>query len=292
MQHYIGIDLGKQSSYFVVKNAKNKILRQMKVVNDPTAIGQALQPFLGTPCLAVIEATCNYYWMYQQLAGLGCQVKLAHPLKTKAIASAKIKNQCHALLTKLNLRPTDDFSHLFGLKGRQWLQNIKLADVFEFQKQQLLEQIEYYNHLLEKTDWQIEKMLRDFPEAQRLMEIPGIGKFGAALILAEIGPIERFPSPKQLVGYSGMAPGLYESGQTSHGRGITHEGNKFLRWILCELTHRHIRNPGPLRDFYLRLKPAKGHGKALVATARKFLVQIYFVLKDQLDKPVSVPGLA
>ena len=96
----------------------------------------------------------------------------------------------------------------------------------------------------------------------------------------------------QLVGYSGMAPGLYESGQTSHGRGITHEGNKFLRWILCELTHRHIRNPGPLRDFYLRLKPAKGHGKALVATARKFLVQIYFVLKDQLDKPVSVPGLA
>lgn len=341
MQHYIGVDLGKQSSYFVVKNAQNKTLRQMKVVNDPTAIRQALQPFLDTPCLAVIEATCNYYWMHQQLTSLGCQVKVAHPLKTRAIASAKIKNdrldaniladllradlipesyvpdmkilklreltrlhirltristkiknQCHALLTKLNLRPTDDFSHLFGLKGRQWLQSIKLADVFEFQKQQLLEQIEYYNHLLEKTDWQIEKMLRDFPEVKRLMEIPGIGKFGAALILAEIGPIGRFPSPKQLVGYSGMAPGLYESGQTSHGRGITHEGNKFLRWVLCELTHRHIRKPGPLRDFYLRLKLAKGHGKALVATARKFLVQIYFILKEQqLDKPALVPGL-
>ena len=32
MQHYIGVDLGKQSSYFVVKNAQNQRLQQMKVM--------------------------------------------------------------------------------------------------------------------------------------------------------------------------------------------------------------------------------------------------------------------
>ena len=156
-----------------------------------------------------------------------------------------------------------------------------MPEVFEFQKCQLLEQIQYYNTLIKKTDWQIEKMLRHFPQTELLKKIPGIGTFGAAMLIAEIGVIDRFQSPKQLVSYAGIAPGLYESGNTSHRRGITHEGNKYLRWILCEMTHRHIRKPGPLRQFYLRLKDKKGHGKALVATARKFLIHVYYVLKQQ-----------
>jgi len=330
MKNYIGIDLGKQSSYFVIKNHQGVLLQRMKVFNDSAAVAQALTPHLTLPCKAVIEATCNYYWMYQQLKNLGCEVILAHPLKTRAIADAKvkndrldasiladllradlvpqsyipdesiralremtrqhirltqirtrIKNQCHALLTKLNIHCTENFSDTFGTKGRQWLQTLSMPAVFEFQKNQLIEQIQYYNNLIRKTDWQIEKMLRQFPQVESLKKIPGIGTFGAAMIIAEIGPIQRFPSPKQLVSYAGIAPGLYESGKTSHSRGITHEGNKYLRWILCEMTHRHIRKPGPLRQFYLRLKDKKGHGKALVATARKFLIHIYYVLKQQ-----------
>lgn len=330
MKNYIGIDLGKQSSYFVIKNHQGVLQQRMKVFNDSTAIAQALTPYTSSPCKAVLEATCNYYWMYQQLKHLGCEVILAHPLKTRAIADAKvkndrldasiladllradlvpqsyipdeeiralremtrqhirltqirtrIKNQCHALLTKLNIHCTENFSDIFGAKGRLWLQTLSMPEVFEFQKKQLLEQIQYYNQLIQKTDWQIEKMLRRFPRTESLKKIPGIGTFGAAMLIAEIGAIDRFPSPKQLVSYAGIAPGLYESGKTSHQRGITHEGNKYLRWILCEMAHRHIRKPGLLRQFYLRLKDKKGHGKALVATARKFLIHIYYVLKQQ-----------
>lgn len=330
MKNYIGIDLGKQSSYFVVKNEQGVIQQRMKVFNDSISIAEALKPYTSSPCKAVIEATCNYYWMYQQLKNLGCEVILAHPLKTRAIADAKvkndrldatiladllradlipqsyipndeirtlremtrqhirltqirtrIKNQSHSLLTKLNIHCTENFSDIFGAKGRQWLQTLSMPEVFDFQKHQLLEQIQYYNNLIQKTDWQIEKILRRFPQAESLKKIPGIGTFGAAMIIAEIGEIDRFSSPKQLVSYAGIAPGLYESGKTSHSRGITHQGNKYLRWILCEMTHRHIRKPGPLRQFYLRLKDKKGHGKALVATTRKFLIYIYYVLKQK-----------
>lgn len=336
--YYIGIDLGKQSSYFVIQNQTGTTQNRLKVANHSSSIQEALKPFLDTPCQAVIEATSNYYWMYQQLHALGIKVKLAHPLKTRAIASAKIKNdrldasmlarllrgdlipesyiptekirflreltrqhirltqirtriknQGHALLTKLNLQPTEKHSDLFGLKGRQWLRTTTLPnEVFDFQKTQIIDQIEYYNNLLQKTDWKIQKMLREFPEAEKIMTLPGIGKFAAAVIISEIGDIHRFPSAKQLTGYAGLAPGLYESGQTSHSRAITHEGSKYLRWILCEAAHRHIRKPGLLREFYLRLKLKKGHSKAIVATARKFLTQIYHVLK--LEMPVSVPG--
>lgn len=338
-KYYIGIDLGKQSSYFVIQNEQGKLQRKIKVANHAGCIREALQPFLQHPCQAVIEATCNYYWMYQQLRDLGIQVKLAHPLKTRAIASAKIKNdrldasmlarllrgdlipesyippeeirflreltrqhirltqirtriknQGHALLTKLNLQPTEKHSDLFGLKGRQWLRKLTLPnEVFELQKDQILDQIEYYNNLLQKTDWKIEKMLRTFPESKTVMALPGIGKFAAAVIISEIGSVDRFPSAKQLTGYAGLAPGLYESGKTSHSRSITHEGSKYLRWIVCEAAHRHIRKPGALRDFYLRLKIKKGHSKAIVATGRKFLTQIYHALK--LEMPVAVPGL-
>lgn len=331
MENYIGVDLGKQSSYFVIKNHQGRLLVQMKVFNDRVSIQNAVMPHIkNTVTKAVLEATCNYYWMYHELTRLGIEVILAHPLKTRAIADAKvkndridatmlcdllradlipqsyiptdrirnlreltrqhvrlvqirtkIKNQFHALLTKLNLRPTEQMSDTFGKKGRDWLRQTIMPDAFDFQKQQLIDQLEYYNRLVYQIDQKIRQSLENYPEAKALMQIPGIGSLGAAMLIAEIGEIERFQFAKQLVGYAGIAPGLYESGKTSHQRGITHEGNRFLRWILCEICQHHIRKPGQLRDFYLRLKDKKGHGKAIIATARKFLIQIFYVLKEQ-----------
>lgn len=331
MRNYIGIDLGKQSSYFVIKNQQGQRLFQASVFNDPVSIEKTLRPHLkNAASQAVIEACCNYYWMYQELSRLGVEVILAHPLKTRAIADAKvkndrldanmlcdllradlipqsyipserirqlreltrqhirlvqirtkIKNQFHSLLTRLNLRPSERMTDIFGLKGRNWLKQMPLPDVFDFQKQQLIDQLEYYNRLVYRIDQKIRHTLKNYPEAKPLMDIPGVGPLGAAMLIAEIGEIQRFHFPKQLVGYAGIAPGLYESGKTSHSRGITHEGNRFLRWILCEMTQHHIRKPGQLRDFYLRLKEKKGHGKAIIATSRKFLIQIFYVLKGE-----------
>jgi len=330
MKNYIGVDLGKQSSYFVIKDEHGNRVMQMKVFNDRVTITKALQPYIGTRGKAGIEACCNYYWMYQELTRLGIEVILDHPLKTRAIADAKvkndrldaemlcnllradlipqsyiptgrirhlreltrqhvrlvqirtrIKNQFHSLLTRLNLRPSERMTDVFGKKGREWLRQTPMPDAFEFQKEQLLDQLEYYNRLVYRIDQKIHKTLKDYPEAKLLTAIPGIGALGAAMLIAEIGEIERFRFAKQLVGYAGIAPGLYESGKTSHSRGITHQGNRFLRWILCEMTQHHIRKPGPLRDFHLRLKDKKGYGKAIIATARKFLIQIFYVLKEQ-----------
>jgi transposase len=332
--YFIGIDLGTQSSFWVIQNTEGKAMKRLKAINDEHAIEAILKPYQRYHLKVVMEATTIYYWMYHVLKKLNCHVVLAHPLKTRAIAAAKvkndrldatilcnllradlipqsyiptdeiralremtrqhirltqirtrIKNQCHALLVKLNLKPTERFSDIFGRKGRQWLSELPLPDVFAFQKTQLLDQIEYYNRLIGQVDRKIEKMLRVFPTGKRLMQEPGIGTLSAAMLIAEIGEIKRFPTPKQLVGYAGIAPGLYESGKTSHARPITHEGNKFLRWILCEIVQHHVRKPGPLRTFYLRLKEKKGHGKALVATARKLLIQVYYILKEKARTP-------
>lgn len=335
MWNYIGVDLGKHASYFVIENQGGEILGRAKIVNDDNVIKNTLTPFLDRPCKAVLEATCNYYWMYQQLTKLGIGVILAHPLKTRAIADAKvkndrldaeiltrllradlipqsyipteeiralreltrqhirltqirtrIKNQGQSLLTKLNLRPTEKMTDTFGKKGREWMKTLEMPAVFEWQKGQILEQVEVYNRLIQQTDRRIEGLLKTFPQTEILQKIPGIGLLSSAMLIGEIGDIVRFSSPKQLTSYAGIAPGLYASGQTHHARGITHQGNKFLRWILCEIVQHHIQKPGPIRTFYLRLKAQKGHGKAIVASARKLLIQIYYTLKE-IPVPIS-----
>jgi transposase len=60
--------------------------------------------------------------------------------------------------------------------------------------------------------------LRGDAEAQRLMTIPGIGPFDAALLVAEIGTITRFHSAAELAAYAGLVPSPRSSGdKTSHG---------------------------------------------------------------------------
>jgi transposase len=41
----------------------------------------------------VLEASPSWYWLYDHLEDEGFQVKLSHPLKTKAIAHAKVKTE-------------------------------------------------------------------------------------------------------------------------------------------------------------------------------------------------------
>jgi transposase len=65
------------------------------------------------------------------------------------------------------------------------------------------------------------------------LTVPGIGWVLAFTIAAEIGDITRFPSAKQLVGYTGLCPRVRQSGDsdrrgplskhtraTQHARGV------------------------------------------------------------------------
>ena len=63
----------------------------------------------------------------------------------------------------------------------------------------------------------------------------------------------------------------------NHGR-ITKRGSKFGRTTLIQCTFSALRYSSNLKEFCERLKQKKGAGKAIIATARKFL-GIYRTLK-------------
>jgi len=69
-----------------------------------------------------------------------------------------------------------------------------------------------------------------------LMQIPGFGVVTTMTVLAAIGDVSRIKTPKHLVSYAGLAPGVEQSGTKKRAKPITKEGRKEFRWALVELT--------------------------------------------------------
>jgi hypothetical protein len=59
-----------------------------------------------------------------------------------------------------------------------------------------------------------------------LVQLPGIGVLSAMVIFSAIGEISRFPTAKDLVGYSGLGGRIYASAQVVHQGSITKQGRR------------------------------------------------------------------
>lgn len=88
--YHIGVDYHKSYSHLVVQDSAGKTLRSGRVKNDRQSLNSFLERYRENSH-AVVEATRNWMVMYDWLDGICDDVVLAHPLKVKAIADAKIK---------------------------------------------------------------------------------------------------------------------------------------------------------------------------------------------------------
>jgi transposase len=146
----------------------------------------------------------------------------------------------------------------------------------------LVNELEYYKDLCEKTLNRIINFSKNIPYFNILHSIPGIGENLAARLIAEIGDITRFENNKQLIAYAGIDPIIYQSGQISgeHLK-MSKKGNKRLRRLLylaitCMLRNKSDNNS--IREFYQKKMQQTSGMKSMVASfacANKFLRTIY-----------------
>lgn len=194
----------------------------------------------------------------------------------------RAKNRIHGALAAENLRVAA--TDLFGAAGRAWLAS---APVTPGTRREITVQLAVIASLEEQIaayDTDV-KRLAKLPDARRLMTIPGIGPFGAALLVAEIGTITRFRTASELAAYAGLVPSTRSSGdRTSHGT-VGTQNNHWLKWILIEAVQTLKRRPGPVQAHYERLLRAKGKPKATVAAARKLCLYLYWMWRAELDYP-------
>ncbi len=326
--YYTGIDLHKKTSYLTTIDETGKTVKKSNLPNFTTEILNYFDK-LGEDTKIVIESMGSWYWLYDLLTGKGFDVVISHPSKTKAIASAKIKNdkvdsymlsqllranliptihvssletrqlkellrhrsrlvrdatrmknRIHIILTKNNHHVP--YSDLFGVKGLIYLNEIELPDNHR-------QQIKTYLALLEDLVEQINpltKKVRDLakqdPMAQLLMTIPGIGPIVAMFIVAEIEDISRFPSYRNLASYAGLVPSLDASGGKERRGRITKQGSPYLRTAMIEAAQAIPRIKKSRQNIFFRKRIARaGYQKAIVATAHKLLIVVYYVLKNQ-----------
>lgn len=91
-QRYIGVDYHRKFSYMTVVDEKGTIMREGIVNNSKEAVASFLaRAQCDGNSAAVLEASRNWPVMYDWLEELVNEVHLAHPLKVKAIAEARIK---------------------------------------------------------------------------------------------------------------------------------------------------------------------------------------------------------
>lgn len=164
-----------------------------------------------------------------------------------------VKNRIHAVLARHAIKvPVSD---LFGVKGGS--SSRRLEELPEVEKIVLTSNLRILEALEAKIA-AIEKELNlraiALPGMEILLGIPGIDVLAALTILAEIGDIKRFASAKKLASFSGLVPSVHQSAKTRYTGHITKAGRSMLRWVLIQVAQVAVRQPGALRDFYLRLK--------------------------------------
>jgi transposase len=191
----------------------------------------------------------------------------------------QLKNRIHGYLSSQNCRC--ELSDIYGKAGRAWLATLELPPAVRQQVDLFVELIDELNLRIKRLDRAVLTLARHDPVAQQLQTVPGIGAFGAMLILAEIGTITRFGSSHELAAYAGLVPSTRSSGgKTAHG-GVGRAGSPWLKWILIETVQALKLAPGPIGAHYQHLLHAKGRPNATVAAARKLCCYLYWMLTER-----------
>ncbi len=101
-------------------------------------------------------------------------------------------------------------------------------DAFSFQIRQLVEQISFIENQIKELEEQISILLKK--SNQVITTIPGIGETIGAIIVSEIGDINRFSEPSKLVAFAGFDVKVNQSGKFSSTKNkISKRGSPYLR---------------------------------------------------------------
>lgn len=187
------------------------------------------------------------------------------------------KNQIHALCLQNGIKLKA--SVLDSIKGLDNLLNTTTA-MLQITLQSLVAIIKSINTQIKLIDVKLAEEGSKLNGYEHLVQIKGLGSTTAIMLLIAIGNINNFDGHKKLAAYFGVVPTVRNSNETIKHGGITKKGDAKVRANLVQCAIVAIKYNPILSDFYKKLKAKKGHGVAIIATARKLLTVIYATLKN------------
>jgi transposase len=102
----VGIDLHRKRSHIAVIDEDGAQLLSRRIPNDPEMFLELLKEIDGESKIA-LEATYGWEWLAELLEDAGYELHLAHPLRTRAIAAARVKTDAVDARTLAHLLRAD-----------------------------------------------------------------------------------------------------------------------------------------------------------------------------------------
>ena len=168
----------------------------------------------------------------------------------------------------------DSPARLHTPTGQRWLAQVALPPQAAAAVQRLARLLAQTTRELQEVTREVEQTAARDPIASALTQLVGIGPILALLLRAEIGTIERFPTPGHLASYAGLVPGVeISAGRQRDGR-ITRRGSPWLRWALVEAAVHGPKRQDAEGRWARRLALRKGALKARVAIARRLCAEV------------------
>src|SRR3954454_13536201 len=177
-------------------------------------------------------------------------------------ARTRVKNEIHAILIR-RLKGRPEVSDLFGKADRAWLGELELPIEERETLDSALSQVDFLDREVASVDRDRPRCaqlargaaadVRPGREPDRVHHVPGGGR-----------EHERFPDRRKLVGYLGLDPKVRQSGDAPAAYGhVSKQGAASVRHALVEASWSAVRQPGPLRAFYQRVRARRGHQIAI-----------------------------
>jgi transposase len=202
---------------------------------------------------------------------------------------SSLKQRVHAvLLTHGKPAPVSD---LFGVRGRQLLATLGLPEPWQGTIEVSLRLIDQLDREISECERELRRLGADHRYVPLLCTVPGISWVLAYTIAAELGHIDRFPTPRKLAGYSGLCPRVYQSGERDLRGPLSKQGPRYLRWALVEAATHACTHP-IYRERYqqtkARIGKQRGAKVAQVDLARRLSKAIWHMLTR--DQPFAPAG--
>ena len=321
MTTVVGIDIAKHTFDIATLQSNGKYRTKAKLPNDPKGF-ELLQQWLlkhaERQAWIVMEATGIYHEaLAERLYKQGYRVCVLNPAQPTFYARSQLQ-RVKTDKVDAKLLAAYGTRHLGELRSWQpeapEIRRLK-ALVHRLKDLQELEQIErnrldvtheskvrdsiqsVLDHLQQQIDVTLKAIKQHFDDhddlrgkRDLLTSIDGIADRTAALLLAELGDIQRFDSSKAVIAFSGLNPRLQESGKYKGHVRISRMGSARLRAGLYMPGVSSLSHNQAIRELAERMRAKGKAGKQIVCAAmRKLLCIAYGVLKS--GKPFD-PTLA
>jgi transposase len=297
----LGFDVAKDHHDVALTNKSGQLRQRWQIDNTQPAVTRLLKKVLRQHSKLVVgcEATGSYQVSVMRAClSLDIPCRLLNPLTTKQYTKSTIRGRKTDrddalniarlvlrgegnLVTEATLSLARNYVRL-ATKVQQHLHALRL-------EQKYLSDMggqSNFNEVIAALE-RLSSNLRtqalthiDKTNYQLLLSLVGIGPAIAVSLCAEIGDIQRFSKPKQLVAYAGLDPRVRQSGTVlNRNTRLTKRGSAELRRSLF-LAANIARQYDPELKAYYQKKRNEGriYTAATVATARKLTYRIYAVL--------------